>query len=230
MYVTVDQDAATLAAERATFGALAESVRQLVDATIRTTVDLEEADAVRTEVDALVARLRATQVPGSYGVNITPDGTFRNHGNAVVGVRNAIAPPLQVERDPSGRAWASFFLGAAYEGPPGLVHGGVTALLLDQIAGEAAAAGGSPGMTGGLSLRYRRPTPLGELSAEAWIDRVEGVKTYVHGELRDADGQATVTCEGIFILPRWAREQLAEQGPEDGPTPMTRRSVPPSFE
>lgn len=230
MYVTVDKDPETLAAERTTFGALAASVRQLVDATIRTTVDLAEADAVRCELDTLVARLRTAQIPGSYGVNITPDGTFRNHGNAVVGVRNAIAPPLQVERDPSGRAWSSFFLGAAYEGPPGLVHGGVTALLLDQIAGEAAAAGGSPGMTGGLTMRYLRPTPLGDLSVEAWIDRVEGVKTHVHGELRDAGGEATVTCEGVFILPRWAREQLAEQGSADGPTPTTRRTVPPTFE
>jgi hypothetical protein len=31
----------------------------------------------------------------------------------------------------------------------------------------------------------------------------------VKGELRRADGTITVTAEGIFILPRWAREELA---------------------
>jgi hypothetical protein len=87
----------------------------------------------------------------------------------------------------------------------------VLALVLDQLLGEAGAAGGAPGMTGTLTLRYEQNTPLGDCSAEAWIDRVEGVKTFVMGELRRADGEATVRAEGVFILPRWARDALAEQ-------------------
>jgi hypothetical protein len=39
-----------------------------------------------------------------------------------------------------------------------------------------------------------------------------GIKTIVKGELRDADGEVTVEAEGLFILPRWAREQLAASG------------------
>ena len=65
-------------------------------------------------------------------------------------------------------------------------------------------------MTGTLTLRYEQNTPLGEVSGEAWVDHVEGVKTIVKGELRRADGETTVSAEGIFILPRWAREALAE--------------------
>jgi hypothetical protein len=80
------------------------------------------------------------------------------------------------------------------------------------VFGEAAAAGGTPGMTGTLTLRYQLNTPLGACSAEAWVDRREGVKTIVKGELRRADGTVTVTAEGVFILPRWAREKLAEEG------------------
>lgn len=91
-----------------------------------------------------------------------------------------------------------------------MVHGGVAALVLDQMLGEAAAAGGSPGMTGTLELRYVQNTPLGDCSAEAWIDRVEGVKTIVKGELRRGDGECTVRAQGIFILPRWARQALEE--------------------
>ncbi|MDP9820742.1 PaaI family thioesterase [Nocardioides massiliensis] len=210
-YVVVDVDEAEHERFLASQVALTDAARQLVDATIRTQVGAEELDAVRGELDALVARLRTSQLPGSYGVSLTSGGTFRNYGNAVVGKRNAVAPPLEVERDPAGRAWSHFALGAAYEGPPGLVHGGVTALILDQIAGEAAAAGGTPGMTGQLNLRYERPTPLGPLSVEAWVDRREGYKTWVKGEMRDAEGQATVTCEGLFILPRWARELVDEE-------------------
>ena len=47
-------------------------------------------------------------------------------------------------------------------------------------------------MTGTLELRYEQNTPLGDCSAEAWVDRVEGVKTIVKGELRRADGECTV--------------------------------------
>ena len=114
---------------------------------------------------------------------------------------------------PSGHdgVWAEFELGPQYEGPPTLVHGGVSALILDQILGEAAAAAGKPGMTGTLTIRYRRATPLGALRGEAKVDRVEGIKTYAVGQISDAEG-VTVEAEGVFILPKWARE--ARPAPE----------------
>jgi hypothetical protein len=55
-----------------------------------------------------------------------------------------------------------------------MVHGGVAVLVVDQLLGEAAAAGGSSGVTGNLTLRYEHNTPLGGCSGEAWIDRVDG--------------------------------------------------------
>lgn len=208
-YEVVELSAEELERERVVFGGLAQSVRELADASLRTTVPDEVAQDVRREVDRLTARLREQQIPGHFGVSLTPDGTVRGHGNAVVGMRNPIAVPLQVERSDEGRAWSSFHLGALYEGPPGTVHGGVVALLLDQLCGEAAAAGGSPGMTGTLTVRYEQRTPLGDCRAEAWIDRVDGVKTLVKGTLARADGETTARAEGVFILPRWAREALA---------------------
>ena len=211
-YTVVDLTAEELEQERELFGGLAASVRDLADASLRTTVPDAVVTEVREEIERLTARLRSEQLPGSFGVSLTEGGTVRGYGNAVVGLRNPIAPPLEVERSDEGRAWSSFHLGALYEGPPGLVHGGVAALVLDQILGEAAAAGGSPGMTGTLTLRYLQGTPLGACSAEAWIDRVEGVKTFVNAELRRADGEPTVRAEGVFILPRWARAALAERG------------------
>lgn len=205
-YETVDLSPEELRTEHEVFGGLAQEVRELAEACIRTTVPTEVATEVRDEVARLTARLRESMIPGSFGVNLTSDGAVRGHGNAVVGLRNPLAVPLQIQRSDEGRAWADFELNALYEGPPTMVHGGVVALILDQVFGEAAAAGGTPGMTGTLTLRYRKNTPLGRCSAEAWIDRHEGVKTYVHGVLRDAEGTETVEGEGIFILPRWARE------------------------
>ena len=209
-YTVVEMTVEELEDERVVFGGLAESVRELADASLRTTVPAEVVAEVQTEIERLTARLRKEQIPGAFGVSMSSQGTVRGHGNAVVGLRNPIAPPLKIEHSDEGRAWSSFRLGPLYEGPPGMVHGGVAALVLDQILGEAAAAGGSPGMTGTLQLRYVQGTPLGECSAEAWIDRVEGAKTFAKAELRRSDGETTVQAEGIFILPRWAREAMDE--------------------
>ena len=127
-------------------------------------------------------------------------------GNAVIGIRNPIAPPLQIHHDVDGTSVCGFHLGAAYEGPPGHVHGGVAALVLDHLLGEAASDGINRRLTGTISFRYLRATPLGDLHAEAVITRTEGVKTYAVGHLADADG-ITVEAEGVFIQPRWARDR-----------------------
>lgn len=193
--------------ERRLYRPFTDSVRDLVDATVRTLVDEHEVRAVQAEIEALTSRLRLRQLDGPYGVRLRTDGDSRAWGNAVVGLRNPIAPPLEIEHDDQGRVWSDFQLGAAYEGPPTLVHGGVAALILDQLLGQAAGAGGRPGMTGTLTLRYRQATPLGDLRGEAWIDRLEGVKTFARGHLIGPDG-VTVEAEGVFILPRWARERL----------------------
>lgn len=209
-YRTEDLSPEEIARETEIAGGLAQSTRELVDAVIRSTVPFEEMAEVREQVDALTARLRASQIEGAYGAVVSTEGTVRNMGNTVVGQRNAIAPPLETTWTDDGTAYADFHLGAAYEGPPGLVHGGVSALILDQICGEAAAAGGTPGMTGRLTLSYRRGTPLGDLHAEGSIVKVDGIKTWVEAHIADAEGP-TVLAEGLFILPRWARELMAQQ-------------------
>jgi len=133
-------------AERDLYGPFTESLRGLVDAAIRTTVPADEIRRAHAEIEAITERLRAAPMRTTYGVDLRTDGRGRAWGNAVVGLRNAIAPPLTVVQEGRG-VRSSFSLGAAYEGPPGSVHGGVLALVLDQLLGEAAGAGGKPGMT-----------------------------------------------------------------------------------
>lgn len=217
-YQVLDLTDEEVEAENAVFGGLAAAVRRLNEATLRTTVDHETVNDVRRQVEELTAQLEKSMIPGNFGVAITRSGRVRGYGNAVVGLRNPLAVPVQVVQDKdSGSASAAFELNALYEGPPGQVHGGVVALVLDQVFGEAAAAGGAPGMTGTLTLRYELNTPLGPCTAKAWVAGREGVKTVVKGEMRRADGTVTVTGEGIFILPRWAREEMAKEG---GPPPQ----------
>lgn len=188
----------------AAYGPLTEAVRELIDATIRTTVPPEEAYLALAEVEAVVKRLRAQQLPGPAGVRFNSEGRAWNWGNAAVGLRNAIAPPLEITHVRSGLAYATVDLGAAYEGPPGLVHGGVTAMLLDHLMGETAAAAFTRvTFTGTLTMVYRRGTPLGPLRLDARIDREEGRKVWVVASVGDAEGP-TVEAEGVFIIPKWA--------------------------
>lgn len=188
---------------RGIFGPLTDSVRELIDATIRTEVDADTVAAAKAEIDAATARLRTRQLDGPYGVRIS-EGHQMPWGNPVIGLRNPIAPPLILQRAPNGGVYADFRLGAAFEGPPGHVHGGVSALVLDHVLGEAASSAENPRLTGTISLRYLRTTPLGDLHAEARIVRTEGIKTFAVGHLADADG-VTVEAEGVFITPKWAR-------------------------
>ena len=144
-------------AERDLYGPFTESLRGLVDAAIRTTVPEDEIRRAHAEIEAITERLRSAPMRTTYGVDLRTDGRGRAWGNAVVGLRNAIAPPLTIVQEGRG-VRSSFTLGAAYEGPPGSVHGGVLALVLDQMLGEAAGAGGKPGMTATLTLTYQQRT------------------------------------------------------------------------
>lgn len=185
-------------------GALAESLRDLVDATIRSTVDDAEITAVRDEVEALTARLRASQLPGPAGVRYNREGRSWSWGNAVIGQRNAVAPPLViVHADEAETSYAEVTLGAAYEGPPGMVHGGVSALLMDQVMGETASQFKRLTMTGTLTLRYLRPLPLGPVRIECWIAGEVGRKVTVEATIGNPDGTA-VEATGLFIIPSWA--------------------------
>ena len=190
---------------RGSYGPLTESVRALVDATIRTEADPATVAEVKREIDAAVARLREHQIDGAFGVRVSAEGQGLSWGNAVIGLRNALAPPVLTRRDDSGRVRADFHLGAAYEGPPGHVHGGVSALILDHLLGEAASPDQKPRFTGSITVRYLRATPLGALHVEAVRTRTDGVKTYCTGHIADAEG-ITVEAEGVFITPRWLRD------------------------
>lgn len=189
---------------RAVYGPLTESVRELIDATIRTEADAQTVAAVKVSIDDAVKRLRENQLEGAFGVRRTTSGQSIAWGNAVVGERNPIAPPVVTHRDESGGVWADFVLGAAYEGPPGHVHGGVSALILDHLLGEAASPDRLPRFTGSITMRYLRPTRLGPLRAEAVVTEGHGRKTFCRGHIADSDG-VTVEAEGVFITPRALR-------------------------
>jgi acyl-coenzyme A thioesterase PaaI-like protein len=186
------------------YSPLTDSIRRLVQAGIQSGADETTIREAQSLVDAAVEKLGGVGEPDQVRLAVGKRPVV--WGNPVTGFRNAIAPPLVVHEDSDGLWWSEFELGEQYQGPPGWVHGGVLALVLDQLLGEAASDGlTKPLFTGTITLRYLRGTPLGRLRAEAAIERTDGYKTFVSGHMSDAEGK-TVEAEGIFIKPAWARD------------------------
>lgn len=181
---------------------LAARVRELAEAAVLTGAGAAEAAAVADEIEALTARL-AVERRGAPPYAASSEGIMERHtANPVNGTLNPFAPPVDLKVTPDGAVRAEFTLSPLYEGPPSYVHGGVSAMVLDQALGMAAAASGTPGMTATLELRYRRPTPLGvPLVVEARFSRVEGRKIYASGHITGPDGRVTVEATAMFIMP-----------------------------
>ncbi|TRW88237.1 PaaI family thioesterase [Mycolicibacterium sp. 018/SC-01/001] len=192
--------------QRRRFDPLTDALRELIDLGIHTDVDDSTVLLALEHLEAAHALLEQRVRTGRSTLRHAETGRAVVWGNPAVGLRNAIAPPMEIERDADGVCRSEFTLGPVYEGPPGLVHGGICALVLDHLLGEVASDGLSlPKFTGTISLRYRRGTPLGPVRAEGFVERTEGHKTFARGYLKDADG-VTVEADGVFIVPAWARD------------------------
>ncbi len=76
--------------------------------------------------------------------------------------RCATGPGRDRRRDDGGsaRSAPTACFDWAYEGPPTCVHGGVIAEVFDEVLGAANIVAGVRAMTGTLTVRYRKPTPL----------------------------------------------------------------------
>jgi acyl-coenzyme A thioesterase PaaI-like protein len=93
----------------------------------------------------------------------------------------------------------SVTLGPAYEGGPGLVHGGILSLLFDHAMGQALFVAGHSAMTVSLEVRYRAPTPLGvPLAVYAKVAGRDGRKLFVAAQIA-VDGKVTADARGVFV-------------------------------
>lgn len=116
--------------------------------------------------------------------------------------------PVVINDDEAGALLAFYRLGRRIAGHAGIVHGGVSATLLDECMGRASFArlAGRIGVTAKLELQYRSPVPAGSfVVVRATTTKVEGRKAWVEGTLEDAiDGKVFVEATALFIEPKWA--------------------------
>jgi acyl-coenzyme A thioesterase PaaI-like protein len=183
---------------------LGSALRALVDASVRTAADAVELHAAAAEARALEHRLAAVRRPDGQLPSLDDLVTFRRVYNPVSGVGSALAPPLELA-PADGGVVGTVVLGLSYEGPPGYAHGGMSALLLDQLLGSATIAAGLWGMTARLEVDYRRPVPLDtELLLRARVSEDAGRRSVVVGTISLADDaeRPLVEGRGVFVMPR----------------------------
>ena len=121
----------------------------------------------------------------------------------LMGVANAVSPPLLVGFDDDG-VFADVLYDARHEGLYGFVQGGFIAAAFDLILGQAVARRGGRGVTASLNVTYRVPTPIGQpLQYRGQFVRIDGRKAYSRGQLvRLADDVITAEADALFVTPR----------------------------
>ncbi len=88
----------------------------------------------------------------------------------------------------------------AFEGPPGYLHGGIIATLLDETMSKAVRARGLIAMTRHMEVDYRRPVPSGApIRLEGRVVRSEGRKHWTEAKILDAQGGPLAGGKGLFI-------------------------------
>jgi acyl-coenzyme A thioesterase PaaI-like protein len=134
----------------------------------------------------------------------------------VCGQKNPFGLQLHF-RNEGPRIVADFTGTEAFQGFPGVVHGGVLASILDETMGRVSVLEHRWVMTARLELRYRAPARVGiplRVSAEATDSRSRMIR--VKGWIAYADAPETIVCEaeGTFLpLPSDVRDQAVATYP-----------------
>ena len=174
---------------------LGAALRRLLDVVVQTAAKPAELRAATAAVEQLTNKLAGPEI--QVGMSVA-GGSYREEMSLVGGTSHPIAPQLRMAETKDG-AEGVVVVGPLFQGGPGLVHGGIVALLIDHAMGCVAATPDRPAMTARLRLRYRRPTPLGvPLTVSVRLDRIEGRKLHLSAEIT-ADGVVTVEADAIFV-------------------------------
>jgi acyl-coenzyme A thioesterase PaaI-like protein len=182
---------------------LADAVRQLMDAAVLTAADDGEQTLATKEIEAIAARLQDAGLRESMqGSDVESMRRGDRPYSPVIGAANPIAPPMTVRVTDEKTVVGGCTMRPIHEGPPGAVHGGWVATLLDQLLGHATAASGNPGFTAELTVRYRKPTPYGvPLTLRGRTDEVDGRRVRASAEIV-VDDIVTAEASALFLKPR----------------------------
>src|SRR6056297_1266501 len=174
-----------------------ELLARVAEVVTELAVEAESSGARTRDVEALTRRMFTTEVA---------DGAPVVHFDECIvsGPWNPLGIGIEVVRD-GDDALAEVVLGTAFEGGPGMAHGGIVAALFDDVLGYLLTLHHVPGFTGELTVRYHRPTPVGApLTVRGWVvDRV-GRRLLTAADIR-AGGQVVASATATFVAVGWER-------------------------
>lgn len=182
---------------------MAAAVRRLMLATGLTTVDspeLAKAHDLVVEATRLLARSTTRRVDRlSY---LEPSLARAAGDGFTYAASNPATFPVAVTFDGDSLR-GTVTIDELFEGPPDSVHGGTIAWLFDSILGLIVQASLKPSVTGTLTVRYLRRTPLHHpVQFGARIVDQTARKTYLEAWIEHA-GARTAEATAIFIeVPR----------------------------
>jgi uncharacterized protein (TIGR00369 family) len=144
---------------------------------------------------------------------LTPNPTNHCFG---CGGANSRGMQLTFEQDDEAkRIRGRFNLSSDYQGGTGFVHGGIIAMLLDEVMAKVSRFAKDHAMTAEMTIEYRKPVPVGEeIIVEGWEVERNGRTRDRIGEIRNASGIVLARGRGRFI--EISRERLDQMAARQG--------------
>ena len=175
------------------FASTLRQFRRLQDAFSGGFPPVDEFEALAAEIGALADRYERWEVSEIAG----PVGTRHD----LPGRGQPMLPPWLPESSSDVEITGRVTFERFYLGGNGAIHGGALPLLLDDVLGRLCNLGGRPvARTAYLKVDYRAVTRTGvEHRVTARIDRIEGRKRWIVGQVIAPDGTVTAEADGLFV-------------------------------
>jgi acyl-coenzyme A thioesterase PaaI-like protein len=169
------------------------AVRRLQDIAVSTNPDATLWNDTAELIEDICARLEEHKAPAG----VAPAGRARH----LPGNGHPLMPPWQVAESGLDEVTMQGHFSRFHIGSNSAVHGGVIPLFYDWHFGMVLSAAGRPdSRTAYLHVDYRKITPTDEpLVSRAWIDSVDGRKTFVTATMTDAHGNVLSEASGLMI-------------------------------
>lgn len=197
------QSEIAIEARRKAIASAGSALRATMLALIETEVPAEVLTETAEHLESIAARLSSARRSADQLASVDD----LTHGiqmfSPVVGAGNPQALPLKFEQTADGvEAEVSF--DRRFEGPPGHVHGGHIALMLDEVLAQAMINSERWGLTARLSVDYMKAIQMGaSVTCHARVSESHGRRTVVTGGIKSPDGLVSyATAQAVFVSPR----------------------------
>ena len=129
----------------------------------------------------------------------------------VCGSKNQGGLKLHFEQPEKGVLKSTVIFAKKHQGFKNIVHGGMIAMVLDEMMVNLAWKEGIPAMTDELNVRLKKAAKIGQkIHLEGHLERGEGKVIYARSEAKNEAGellaQATATC--LLIRPKKPKKVL----------------------